>query len=58
MSPISTGGICSSRDTQGNFTTLSTRAYYRTLEGTLVYGDMSSCTFRPNTIYNPLAVTA
>ena len=46
------------RDTQGNFTTLSTRAYYRTLEGTLVYGDMSSCTFRPNTIYNPLAVTA
>ncbi len=46
------------RDTQGNLTTLSTRAYYRTLEGTLVYGDMSSCTFRINTVYNPLAATA
>ena len=43
------------KDANGNFTTLSTRAYYRTLEGTLVYGDMSQVTFSANNICNPLA---
>ena len=42
----------------GSFMTRVEYTGDRTLEGTLVYGDMSSCTFRPNTIYNPLAVTA
>ena len=46
------------RDAQGNFTTLSTRAYYRTLEGTLVYGDMTQVTFEASKVYNPLAATA
>ncbi len=43
------------KDANGNFTTLSARAYYRTLEGTLVYGDMSQVTFSANTICSPLA---
>ena len=46
------------KDTAGNFTTLSSRAYYKTLEGTLVYGDMTQVTFEANTVYNPLEVAS
>ena len=42
------------KNASGDFTTLSTRAYYQTLEGTLVYGDMTQVTFEANTVYNPL----
>ena len=39
----------------GTVPSLSARAYYRTLEGTLVYGDMNQVTFSANTICSPLA---
>ncbi len=42
------------KNASGDFTTLSARAYYQTLEGTVVYGDMSQVTFEPNNIYNPM----
>ena len=46
------------KNASGNLTTLSARAYYRTLEGTLVYGDMTQVTFEPDTTYNPLESTS
>ena len=35
----------------GNFTSLAARAYYTTLEGTVVYGDMTRVVFAANTVY-------
>lgn len=46
------------KNARGNLTTLSARAYYRTLEGTLVYGDMTQVTFESDTTYNPLESTS
>ena len=36
----------------GNFTSLAARAYYTTLEGTVVYGDMTRVVFEANTVYS------
>lgn len=38
-------------DGNGNFTSLAARAYYKTLEGTVVYGDMTRVVFAENTVY-------
>ncbi len=38
-------------DGKGNFTSLAARAYYTTLEGTVVYGDMTRVVFAADTVY-------